>query len=61
MRGKETHEFTLKAGVGEPLDTDTIADLDRRLLGMLANSDDLTDTFVATYERTGETSARSDR
>lgn len=49
VRQKETHKFTLKAGVGEPFDADAVADLDRRILGVLANGDDLADTFVAAY------------
>ena len=55
---KEAHEFTLKTGVGEPFDTDTVADLHGRVLGMLANGDDFTDTFVTTDERTWEKLAR---
>ena len=51
-----THKFALKAGVGEPFDTDTVTDLYRRLLGVLSNSDDFTDTFVTTDEGAGERS-----
>jgi len=55
---KETHEFALKAGVGEPFDTDTVTDLHGRLLGVFANSDDLTNAFVTADERTWERLAR---
>jgi hypothetical protein len=54
VRQKEAHEFALKAGVGEPFDTDAVADLYRRLLSVVANSDDFTDTFVTADEGTGE-------
>ena len=49
---KETHEFALKTGIGEPFDTNTVTDLHRRVLGVFANSDDITNTFVTTDERT---------
>lgn len=58
---KEAHKFALEAGIGEPFDTDAVTDLYRRLLGMFANGDDLTDTFVTTDKGTGEKSARGDR
>lgn len=45
---KKAHKFALKTGVGKPFDADAVADLDRGLLGVLANSDDLADTFVTT-------------
>jgi hypothetical protein len=50
---KETHEFTLKTGVGEPLDPDAVAGLYRSLLSVFSNSDDLADAFMATYQGTG--------
>jgi len=48
---KEAHKFALKAGVGEPFDTDTVTDLHGRILGVLANSDDFTNAFVTTDKR----------
>ena len=54
---EEAHKFALKAGVGEPFDTDTVTDLHRGILGVLANSDDITNTFVSTDERAWERSA----
>lgn len=51
MLRNETHKFALKAGVGEPFDTDTVTDLYGRLLGMFADGDDLTDAFVTADER----------
>ena len=45
---KKAHKFALKTGVGKPFYADAVADLDRGLLGVLANSDDLADTFVTT-------------
>jgi hypothetical protein len=54
MQRNGAHKFTLKAGVGEPFDTDTVTDLYRRLLGVVSNSDDLANTFVTTDEGTRE-------
>jgi len=51
------YEFTLKAGVGEPFDTDTITDLYRRILRVFSDSDNVTNAFVTTDEGTGEVSA----
>ncbi len=38
-------EFTLQAGAGKPLDADTVAELDWRVGGVCANSDNMTDTL----------------
>ena len=52
MRRQETHKFALETRVGEPFDADTVTDLDGRLLSVLADSNDLADTFVTTYQWT---------
>lgn len=56
----EAHEFALKAGVGEPLDTDTVTNLYRRFLRVLSDSDDLTNTFVTTDEGSREKSQHAE-
>jgi len=57
MQRNGAHKFTLKAGVGKPLDTNTVTDLYRRILRVVSNGDDLTNTFVATNEGTMDGSA----
>lgn len=57
MWRKWAHKFTLKAGVGEPFDADTVTDLYRRILCILSNSDNFTNAFVATDEGTRKKSA----
>ena len=47
---RKAYEFALEAGVGEPFDTDTVTDLYRRILSVLADSDDFTDTLVTADE-----------
>ena len=47
---RKAYEFALEAGVGEPFDTDAVTDLYRRILSVLADSDDFTDTLVTTDE-----------
>ena len=60
-RRKETHKFALKTGVRKPFDADAVADLDRRVLSVLADSDDLADTFMTAYQGTVEKLARGYR
>ena len=38
-------QLTVQAGVGEPLDADTVAELDGRVLRVCADGDDDTDTL----------------
>lgn len=52
FRCEGTYEFALEAGVGKPFDANAVTDLYRGLLGVFANSDDLTDTFVTTDKGT---------
>ena len=54
MERNETHKFALKAGVGEPFDTDTVTDLHRGFLRVLSDSDDLPNTFMTANEGTRE-------
>jgi hypothetical protein len=61
MRREGAYEFALEAGVGEPFDTDTVTELYRRLLGVFANSNNLTDAFVTTDEGAEGESARRNR
>jgi hypothetical protein len=49
MQRRKTHKFALKTRVSEPFDANAVADLDRGLLSVLANSDDLANSFVTTY------------
>jgi len=61
MQRKGTYKLALKTGIGEPFDTDTVTDLYRRLLCVLGNGDNLTDTFVTTDEGTGGKSTHRNR
>ena len=45
--------LAVQAGVGKPLDADTVADLDGRVLRVLADSDDAADTLCARGEIMG--------
>lgn len=57
MQRNGAHKFALKTGVGKPLDADTVTDFYRRVLRVVSNSDNLTNTFVATDEGTRDMSA----
>lgn len=46
--------LAVQAGVSEPLDADTLADLDGGVLGMCANGDDVTDTLRRMIIRGGK-------
>jgi hypothetical protein len=43
--------FTLETRVCEPLDADSIANIDRRVVSVSTNSDDLADAFVTADKR----------